>query len=202
MIQRHALLSLALAAGPLYAQAPTIAPAPSVLFRTAEPRAAAEQEVVGGDSGAAATATQNGISLLGGGVGAVGGYILAASLRGMGGCADLPGASCENEAPLGWRIGGAVVGGAAGYLVGRGLSGRWSKRAAPGEVSVELPHEDKGMRWWEGAALGGLVGGVGVPVLVNTFRLNEGGDGVPAIAFAPVGALLGLVVGGSLAQSK
>lgn len=190
------------AATPLMGQAPTIAPAASVLFHAAEVTPVPGPALVVRDSGAAASTAQNALSVLGGAVGAIGGYALAKSLGGLGGCPDTPGASCDDETPLGWRIGGAVVGGAAGYLVGRGLSGRWTKRSPQNVVTLDAPPEDRGMQWWQGALAGGLIGGVGAPMLVKAFRLDEQGDGVPAIAFAPVGALLGLVIGGSMAQSR
>lgn len=142
------------------------------------------------------------LSIVGGALGAAGGYYLVANGVSGGPCPDAPGSSCGNgEASLGWKLGGTVVGGAAGYLVGRGLSGRWSRRPPPNEATVESPREDRGMKWWQGAVTGGLLGGVGTPMLAKVLRLDEQGDGVPAVAFAPVGALLGLVVGGSLAQA-
>ena len=92
------------------------------------------------------------------------------------------------------------AGALAGYLIGRSIPARRAN-SRPLLEADHPPVHDTGMKWWQGAALGGIVGGVGVPILVNTFRLNQDGDGVPAVAFAPVGALLGLVIGGSLAQA-
>ena len=196
---RPLLFLLIVAAAPLGAQVPVLAPAPSVLFAS-QPAGLTERPAAHHDSTLPATRTQNAISLLGGAVGAAGGYLLANSLGGIGGCPDGAGATCNDETPLGWRIGGAAVGGAAGYLVTRGLTGRWSQRS-PKVVAVDSLPEDRGTKWWQGAVIGGIVGGVGAPIFVQSFRLNEQGDGVPAIVFAPIGALLGLVVGGSLAQA-
>ncbi len=58
----------------------------------------------------------------------------------------------------------------------------------------------RGLTIMEGAAIGAVVGGVGIVLLAEHFHWDEQGDGEPAIFMAPIGALIGFVVGGSLAQ--
>lgn len=286
MIRRFFILPLVMVSGQLLAQAPTIAPAPSVLFATAAPEAA--QDTVKVDDGMPQGQGAF-LGLLGGaGVGFLlgkavegGSYGCATLAGGGGGCGDsdpaktrlqmavvgglvgffigsslagphaphpayVPTTSADSltlarrkGGKVGAVVGGLIAGGAAvvaargrddptctfdacngggdsfdgipvlmatgagalaGYLIGRSIPAR---RPNPRpQLEAEHPRvPDTGMKWWQGALAGGVVGGVVAPMTIHTLRLNEQGDGVPAIAFAPVGALLGLVIGGSLAQA-
>lgn len=88
----------------------------------------------------------------------------------------------------------------SGYLIGRSIPAR-RPNPRPYLETEQPPIRDTGMKWWQGALTGGVIGGVGAPMLVKALRLDQQGGDVPAVAFAPMGALLGLVIGGSLAQA-
>lgn len=195
------LAGLLLLAAPLGAQTPVIAPTRSALFAvTAEGPGGGEVDTLPGRP--PATAFQNAFSLFGAGLGTTGGWLLmSAEFRGD--CPDDPLAGCPSEKlPIGWRLAGTAVSGVAGYVVARGMSGRWSRPRQPDSLAVSTRPEDRGVKWWQGAAMGTVVGGVAIVGLAKAFRWNEQGDGEPVLIFAPVGAIIGLVVGGGLAQAR
>lgn len=67
------------------------------------------------------------------------------------------------------------------------------------------PTQDTGTRWYQGAARGAVLGAVGTAFSAFVFRWGRGlemKDQEAAVVVAPLGALVGAVVGGSLAQAQ
>jgi hypothetical protein len=181
----------------------SIAPAPSPLFAPM-----AELAPSAGDTTAEvrpATSFQNAISIFGGGVAGVGAYaFLSQEFRGP--CPDSPETQCPaDRIPVGWRLAGAAVSGTAGYLVTRGITGAWSKPRTPSAVEVGVPRQETGLNWWQGGIVGAGVGALTTSFLAYGLHAGhelEMSDGQAALVIAPLGALIGFVVGGSHAQGR
>ena len=199
-MRSHLLLALPLLAGPLVAQQRPIVPAASVLFAPAAGVGRAEptpgqEEARRGSGGVGA--------LIGGALGA-GMVLFAYSQGGHGKICD---ASIPETCSGGNGLDGAsmvigTVGGAAlGFLVDRSL--RRPRPASPHPI-VSIPRDtlppDTGLKWWQGSLLGAGLGGLGLVTAAKVMRWDEQSE-ISAYAFAPLGAIVGLVVGGSLAQA-
>jgi hypothetical protein len=197
------LLLSTLVAIPVAAQTPQIAPAPSPLFAPM-----AELAPPAGDTTkqlGPATGFQNAISIFGGAAAGIGVYaLLSQDFRET--CPDSPDTPCPtNRIPVGWRFVGAAVSGTAGYLLTRGMTGAWSKPRTPPAVEPVAPRQETGLNWWQGGIVGAGVGALTTSFLAHGLHAGdemELTDGQAALVIAPLGALIGFVVGGSHAQGR
>lgn len=196
------LLALPLLATPLAAQQRVIAPAASVLFAST-PEAAGSDTVPaelvaarirGGKTGAV--------------VGAVTGTVLALGFWAIGDhasvCEDLGPGECGNEGPSPVILASSALAGAGiGYLLGRSIPRKVPDPRPQLEPRLD-PTEDTGTKWYQGAARGAVLGAAVTAFSAFIFHWGprmELQDDEAALVVAPLGALIGAVVGGSLAQA-
>jgi hypothetical protein len=187
-------LLLTLAASPLAAQARRPAPAASVLFRPAPTEQV--QDTVKVDDGL----PQREGMLIGMIAGAGVGYFVGMVLEGQGGCPA--GGGCGEAAHPESRVIGAALFGVAGMLIGGSAAGPHTPKLQHPEVT-EPAHQDSGMKWWQGGVIGAGVGALGAAFLNYGLHAGHGlevTDDQSVVVIAPLGALLGFFVGGSLSQ--
>lgn len=190
---------LLLVAPALRAQTPRIAPAPSVLFGAVVP---AKGTATRPDTIAGSRRRDVRYTLVGGLLGAGLGLAFLLLDDGASVCTTAVPPTCYDRGPgAELVVGGALLGAGAGFILSRTAPTRVVRPASDTLQVAPLPM-DRGVKAWQGAVIGTVVGGVALPILASSLRWTESGDGVPAIAFAPLGALIGLVVGGSLAQGQ